>query len=309
MSWPVRSMMTATALVSALFATGAVADPWMRHSATNGRGHATEAGGLRPRGEPGLPAQLGQSQEGAPPSIPPGLPPLLGTAFPARRDLGVTRAVEARGEPIVIRLAHRRMTQVHLPSDIQQVVTAFTKPQVSLETAGPRLFLSALDPDVSGEVFVTLATGGTLALVIVPAGPGERDLVVRVVSPATEAAARVAETAGLTPLRLMRAMILDAPLPGVSLAPGNGRVVYEDGALRLTRLRTWTSPALEGVVLAAENLRPLWITLPLDRLAFPGLLAVHAEAEQLAPPPGTPEQALAARHRTRLYLVRVAEGR
>jgi hypothetical protein len=229
--------------------------------------------------------------------------------FLDRRDLGVTRAIEARGEPIVIRLGHRRMTQVHFPADIQQVVTAFTKPQVSLETAGPRLFLSALDPDVSGELFVTLSTGGTLALVVVPAAPGERDLVVRVVSPAAEAAARVAETAGLSPLRLMRAMILDVPLPGVSPAPGDGRVVYEDGALRLTRLRTWTSPALEGVVLTAENLRPLWIALPLDRLAFPGLLAIHAETEQLAPPPATPEQALAARHRTRLYLVRVAEGR
>jgi hypothetical protein len=201
------------------------------------------------------------------------------------------------------------MTQVHFPAEIQQVVTAFTKAQVSLETAGPRLFLSALDPDVSGELFVTLLTGGTLALVVVPAGTGDRDLIVRVVSPATEAAARVAETADLTPLRLMRAMILDVPLPGVSQAPGDGRIVYEDGALRLTLLRTWTSPALEGVVLAAENLRSLWITLPLDRLAFPGLLAVHAEAEQLAPPPTTPEQALAARHRTRLYLVRVAEGR
>jgi hypothetical protein len=62
-------------------------------------------------------------------------------------------------------------------------------------------------------------------------------------------------------------------------------------------------------VLTAENLRPLWIVLPLDRLAFPGLLAIHAETEQLAPPPGSPEQALAARHRTRLYLVRAAEGR
>jgi hypothetical protein len=46
-----------------------------------------------------------------------------------------------------------------------------------------------------------------------------------------------------------------------------------------------------------------------DRLAFPGLLAVHAESEWLAPPPATPEQALAARHRTRLYLVRTAGER
>jgi hypothetical protein len=302
------SVMAATALVSAILATGAVADPWMRRSPGSDRGQAMEAGGPRARGKAEPASQLGQGQGSAPPSVP-AFPSLTDTTFLARRDLGATRAVEARGEPIVIRLGHRRMTQVHFASDIQQVVTAFTKPQVSLETAGPRLFLSALDPDVSGELFVTLSTGGTLALVVVPAAPGERDLVVRVVSPAAEAAARVAEMAGLTPLRLMRAMILDVPLPGVSPAPGDGRVVYEDGALRLTLVRTWTSPAFEGVVLAAENLRPLWVTLPLDRLAFPGLLAVHAEAEQLAPPPATPEQALAARHRTRLYLVRMAEGR
>jgi TraK protein len=306
---PVIGMISAIALGSALLASVVAADPWMRRGPAVGRGPAMEAGGLRPRGGSGPAAQLGQGEANASGPVRPTAPSLTDPAFLARRDLGVTRAVEARGGPILIRLGPRRMTQVHFSSDIQQVVTAFTKPQVSLETAGPRLFLSALDPEVSGELFVTLSTGGTLALVIVPAGPGERDLVVRVVSPVTEATARMAETAGLTPLRLMRAMILDVPLPGVSPAPGDGRVVYEDGALRLTLLRTWTSPALEGVVLAAENLRALWIRLPLDRLAFTGLLAVHAEAEQLAPPPITPEQALAARHRTRLYLVRVAEGR
>jgi hypothetical protein len=95
----------------------------------------------------------------------------------------------------------------------------------------------------------------------------------------------------------------------VSPAQGDGQVVYDDGALRLTRLAAWTSPALEGVILGVENLRPLWVTIPLDRLAFPGLLAVHAESESLAPPPATPEQALAARHRTRLHLVRTAGDR
>jgi hypothetical protein len=288
--------------LSGLVASGAAADPWMPRRPATGCEPATAAG-TRPGGQ-SMPASPLDAGEG-------GLRPAAGAgaASPARRDASVTRAVEARGEPIVIRLGPRRMTQVSFASDIHQVVTAFTKQQVSLETAGPRLFLSALDPDVSGELFVTLSTGSTLALVVVPAWPGERDLVVRVVSPAAEAAARVAEAVGLTPLRLMRAMILDVPLPRVSPSPGDGRVVYEDGALRLTLLRTWTSPALEGMVLAAENLQPLWITLPLDRLAFPGLLAVHAASEQLAPPPTTPEQALAARHRTRLYLVRVAEGR
>jgi hypothetical protein len=104
-------------------------------------------------------------------------------------------------------------------------------------------------------------------------------------------------------------MIRNTPLPGVSPTPGDGQVVYDDGALRLTRFGTWTSPAFEGVILVVENLRPLWVVLPLDRLAFPGLLAVHVESEALAPPPVTPEQALAAQHRTRLYLVRSAGDR
>ena len=40
----------------------------------------------------------------------------------------------------------------------------------------------------------------------------------------------------------------------------------------------------------------------------PGLLAVHAETEQLAPPPTTPEQALAVQHRTPLTPSGFAEG-
>ncbi len=302
-------MMRATALVSALLGTGAAADPWMVRGPAAGRGPGRETGGFRPNGGEAPAAPLGPGEAsvsgtGAARRSIPDRSGRAGSPGPRRhpRGRGARRAHpdsprSAADDPGALPVGYSaRRHRVHEAAG-------------SLETAGPRLFLSALDPDVSGELFVTLSTGGTVALVIVPAGPGERDVVVRVVSPVTEATARMAETAGLTPLRLLRAMILDVPLPGLSLAPGDGRVVYEDGALRLTLLRTWTSPSLEGVVLAAENLRPLWIRLPLDRLAFAGLLAVHAEAEQLAPPPATPEQALAARHRTRLYLVQVAEGR
>ena len=107
------------------------------------------------------------------------------------------------GEPIVLRLEFQRMAQVQLSAEIQQVITAFTKQQVSMETVGPSLFLSALEPDLSGELFMTLAGGTMLTLIIVPAMGMERDLVVRVVPPAAETAARGTETAGLTPRRLL----------------------------------------------------------------------------------------------------------
>ncbi|MCI0547731.1 MAG: hypothetical protein L0027_10655, partial [Candidatus Rokubacteria bacterium] len=65
------------------------------------------------------------------------------------------------------------------------------------------------------------------------------------------------------------------------------------------------APHLEGDVLITENLRAMWIRLPNERIHFPGLLAIHAESESLAPQPTTPEETLAARHRTRLFLIRV----
>jgi hypothetical protein len=295
-----RAAITSGVLV-ALLAGAALADPWRQD----------EPGGpAAPRQMPTLPFKE-RHEPGAALGSPGGSfsPGTAESPLPRAAGAPRSRAVESRGKPIVLHLGFQRMVQVQFGAEIQQVITAFTKQQVSMETAGPRLFLSALEPDLSGELFVTLVGGTTLTLIVVPAIGIERDLVVRVVSPAAEAAARTMETAGLTPLRLLRAMIRNTPLPGVSPAPGDGHVVYEDGALRLTRLATWTSPALEGVILGVENLRPLWVTVPLDRLAFPGLLAVHAESESLAPPPATPEQALAARHRTRLYLVRTVGDR
>jgi hypothetical protein len=294
-----------TALLVVALTGVAFADPWRQGEP---RGSAAprqvQTAPATERNEPG-PA-FGGSPGVVHPSISETTLPRTAAALRAQ---GTTRAVEARGEPTLVRLGYQRMTQVQFAGDIQQVITAFTKQQISMETTGSRLFLSALEPDLSGELFVTLAGGSTLTLIVLPATGTERDLVVRVVSPVAEAATRAAETAGLTPLRLLRAMIRNTPLPGVSPAPDDGQVVYDDGALRLTRLGTWTSPALEGVILGVENLRVLWVALPLDRLAFPGLLAVHAESEALAPPPVTPEQALAAQHRTRLYLVRTAGDR
>jgi hypothetical protein len=52
--------MTVTALVSALLATGAVADPWMRRSTGSGLGEAREAGEPRARGKAEPASQLGQ---------------------------------------------------------------------------------------------------------------------------------------------------------------------------------------------------------------------------------------------------------
>lgn len=226
----------------------------------------------------------------------------------AAAEAGAVRTVEARGAPLAVRVAVGRMTQVTFWEPIASVVTNFAKEQMSFETTGPRLYLAPLEPGLSGELFIVLTTGQPITLAVVEASE-RRDLAVQVLPPAAEAERLRRETTELTALRLLRAMLLGRPAAGITVSRGTGDVVYDDGAVRLTLDAVWRTPRLEGLILAAENLRPLWIRLPIERFVLPGLLAVHAEAETLAPPPATAEERLAARHRTRLYLVRTPDGR
>lgn len=227
---------------------------------------------------------------------------------PAAPESGAVRTVEARGRPIAIRVAVGRMTQVILWEPIASVVTNFTQPQMSFDTQGTRLYLAPLESGLSGELFIILKTDQQVTLAVIE-DPERRDLVVQILPLGAEADRVRQETAELTALRLLRAMMLDRPVANVTVSKGTGDVVYNDGAVRLTLDATWRTPRLEGLILGAENLRPLWIRLPIERLVLPGLLAVHVEAEALAPPPQTAEERLAGRHRTRLYLVRTPQGR
>jgi hypothetical protein len=114
-----REASTAGVLV-ALLAGAALADPW-RQGEPRGLG-ATRQPTLpaRERHEPGAAfgSPVGSFRPGIAEST---LPRSAG----APRSPGVTRAVESRGEPIVLRLGFQRMVQVQFGADIQQVITAF----------------------------------------------------------------------------------------------------------------------------------------------------------------------------------------
>ncbi len=221
---------------------------------------------------------------------------------------GVMRTVEFRGAPIAVRVAAGRMSQVEFWTEIGTVVSNFTKEQVSIETVGRRIYLMPRTEGLSGELFVVLTTAHSITLAVVD-DPDRRDLTLRVLAPAGEGERQRQATRELTPLRLLRAMLLNRPLTEITVTAGGDTVVYDDGAVQLRLGQIWTTPALEGLILTVENRRPVWIRLPVDSLTLPGLLAIHIEAETLAPPPSTPEERVAAQHRTRLFLVRVASRR
>ena len=58
------------------------------------------------------------------------------------------------------------MTQVQFSADIQHLVTAFGKQQLSVEHVGRHLYLSALEPDVSGECFVAETARATMTKLV-----------------------------------------------------------------------------------------------------------------------------------------------
>jgi hypothetical protein len=233
-----------------------------------------------------------------------------GPSVPAPRSV---RLAPWTGQPVTINVATGRTTAVTFPAPIASIVTTASKETLTLETVGSRLFLSPLVQHYTGEVFVILASDDQVPLIARAVADDAADLSVRLVTGSAAATSKVSGaphegTSTWTPLRLMRAMILDVQEPGVTLTRSpHASVVYDDSVLVLRTLATWKSPRYEGVVLEAENLTEQWLRIALESLHFPGLLAVHAERESLAPRPTKADDALAAQQKMKLYLVRVPE--
>lgn len=242
---------------------------------------------------------------------------LIAAAAPAQERAAAPPTPTVRlapwtGQPVTVNVAIGRTTAITFPAAITSIVTTASKETLTLETVASRLFLSPLVPDYAGEIFVILANDDQVPLLARSVAPEKADLALRLVAgsaAASGASGTASESGGaLTPLRLMRAMILGVQEPGVTVTRSpQPFVAYNDSVLVLRTLAAWKTPRYEGVVLEAENLTDQWLRLALESLHFPGLLAVHAERDSLAPRPTKPEEVLAAQQKTKVYLVRVPE--
>jgi len=240
----------------------------------------------------------------------------LATAAPAEElaapQLPTVRLAPWTGQPVSVNLAVGRTTAIGFPAAITSIVTTASKEALTLEAVASRLFLSPLVPDYAGEIFVILANDDQVPLLARSVAPEQVDLALRIV-PGSVAGSRQPgappdSSGALTPLRLMRAMILGVHELGVSVTRRpQPLVAYNDSVLVLRTLVTWKAPRYEGLVLEAENLTDQWLRLALESLHFPGLLAVHAERDSLAPRPTKPEERLAAQQKMKVYLVRIPE--
>jgi len=228
---------------------------------------------------------------------------MLWTSVSEAADMPAARLVEYVGTPIPIRLSLARPepVEVQFPEDVVDVVTPLQADQIGIEFIGPRLYLHA-QRALDGGLFA-ITSGGSYGLTLSTTRMDKHDTVVRIAAAGQPAAARVAATRQLTAVDLVRFMRRKEVPPGVDHTAASGREVYNDGTLSLRFVEAYLAPTMRGYVLTAENIADVSVTVPIQNLTMPGLLAAAAEVYTLAPRPHTVEEKLAAAHRCQVYVV------
>ena len=228
---------------------------------------------------------------------------LLWSSASHAADMPAARLVEYVGTPIPIRLSLARPepVEVQFPEDVVDVVTPLQEQQIGIEFVGPRLYLHAMKA-LDGGLFA-ITSSGSYGLTLSTTRMDKHDTVVRIAPAGQHAAARVAATQQLTAVDLVRFMRRKEIPPGVDHATASGREVYNDGTLSLRFVEAYLAPTMRGYVLTAENVADVSVTVPIQNLTMPGLLAAAAEVYTLAPRPHTVEEKLAAAHRCQVYVV------
>lgn len=218
------------------------------------------------------------------------------------RPAETTRVVEYRGKPIRLRLSLGSSTQVEMPEEVVDVVTALTAQQLGVEFSGTHVLVHALEP-VEGELFVITSSGASYALSVATDTPERRDAIVRILTTGTRAKKRAKETRTLTAVELIRAMARREVPPGVEQLKASGQEVYRDGTLAFTLQEAYITPRMRGYVLLAENLTGVSVPVPVQEMDIPGLLAIGVFEQLLYPKPRTVEEQLAGAHQCLLYVV------
>jgi len=85
-----------------------------------------------------------------------------------------------------------------------------------------------------------------------------------------------------TTINLMRDLLLGIDSPGATKTKGNAEV-YNDGSIRLKMKILYDLPQARGYVLVAENLLNKIAVIPIQEIDIPGLRAISAEQQTLAP--------------------------
>jgi hypothetical protein len=168
--------------------------------------------------------------------------------------------------PISVRLDPSQPTAVAMPEPVTSVSGGVSVERFSLECDGPYLFLTALDPTVSGRLFVVGQSGKLYMLLFKVATPAD-DVVQVAVTPTAHAARQPLSVASV-----LRALRTGVPLPGQQEADLPAPTL-PDARLTLTGSTAISVGNLLGVLVTLRNTHAAPLVLDV-RLGLP---AEHAD--------------------------------
>ena len=177
---------------------------------------------------------------------------------------------------VVVKAELGQAVEIVVENGVGDLVRSGDPSTIRVEHTSGHLFLTPLAPSPA-EVSIIDRRGGSHLIRLVLDPPAEQRVVL--------ADCHEDERAGGAQdpaIALMRDLIRGL-VPVGSTEKTTDTVMFDDGKVRMRAILVEEMPGLTGNVLWAENLTSEPLIIPLQQMAYPGLLAVSAAQDVLAP--------------------------
>ncbi|MDA8103761.1 MAG: hypothetical protein M0Z71_00110 [Nitrospiraceae bacterium] len=138
------------------------------------------------------------------------------------------RTVLYTGGAVAVKVSYLNPTEiVFADRQIAHVILGFSPESISLQNTSDTLFVQPLSENLSGDIYVVMRDGKSVIVSITPTVAELRDKSVKVFNAVDEVEKRARKFAdsALTPAGLIKAMILQRDLDGVSASPTNQVII------------------------------------------------------------------------------------
>lgn len=175
----------------------------------------------------------------------------------------------------VVKAAVGQAVEIFVEAGVGDLVRSGDPSTLKVEHSAGHLFLTPLG-DAPAEVTVIDRQGQSHLIRCVLGQPVDRKIVIGDCPPVDGV-----EKSQDAVMALMRALIR-ARVPTGASEKRLDEVLFDDGKVRMRSVAIYQMPRLWGYVMRIENLTSKAVTVPIQQMAFPGLLAVSSMKDVLS---------------------------
>lgn len=164
------------------------------------------------------------------------------------------RVVADNGTPVSVRVARSGITEIRFEGEnIASIVLGLNQSDLSIERMPDALFIKPLVDNVSGDLYVITRSGKSINLNLISVSIESRDRNIKIVNNVESIKSRVQKLnqTGITPAGLIKAMVLEEDMDGVTVSPSN--ILFLDNPIQLMATFIYDAVFLKGYVIDMRN--------------------------------------------------------